>query len=86
MRVDVDLDADAAYITIAGGDVARTVELSKRLSVDEDRAGELLGIEVLGLGSLPVAEVLERYPLPERQADHLRALSARWTPVRLEVA
>ncbi|MEO3856259.1 hypothetical protein [Acrocarpospora sp. B8E8] len=41
MRVDVDLDADAAYITLGCGGVARTVEISKRLFVDEDRAGGL---------------------------------------------
>ena len=53
MRIDVDLTADAAYITLAGGDVARTVAVSERLLVDEDDAGQPVGAEVIGLDRLP---------------------------------
>ena len=86
MRIDTDLSADSAYLALTGGQIARTVQLSPRLLVDEDRAGAPVGVEVLGLDSLPVAELLDRYPLPQRQADQLRALAASWARPALEVA
>lgn len=85
MRIDVDLTADAAYITLGYGQIQRTVEISGRLLVDEDDAGQPLGIEVLGLGSLPVGEVLERYSVPQYQAEQLRALGARWVRPVMDV-
>lgn len=86
MRIYIDLDARAAYVTLAGAAVARTVQLSPTVLVDEDEHGQPVGLEVLTLDALPVAEVLARYRLPERQAASLEALSASWTPIRLEVA
>jgi uncharacterized protein YuzE len=86
MRVEVDCDARVVYVTLAGGVVARTMQLSELVLVDEDEHGAPVSFEVLTLDALPVAELLSRYRLPERQAAILEALSVSWTPVRMEVA
>lgn len=86
MRIDIDLDADALYVTVCGGRVARTVWLSDRLLVDLAEDGQVHGIEVLGLDSLPVDEVLSRYELPKQAVLQLKALQAEWVPLRLQVA
>jgi uncharacterized protein YuzE len=86
LRVDIDCDAQAVYVTLAGGRVARTVRLADGVLVDEDADGHPLGMEVLTLDVLPVAELLSRYTLPDRLAASLEALGRAWTPVRLDVA
>jgi uncharacterized protein YuzE len=42
-----DLDADALYITLHDGDVARTVQVDPGTLVDLDAHGSLIGIEVI---------------------------------------
>lgn len=51
VTVEIDQDADAAYIRVGAAEVADTVEFSDSLVVDLDRFGMVVGIEVLGLGT-----------------------------------
>ena len=47
--VEVDHNADAAYIALSTAPVARTVEASPSIQVDLDAAGAVVGIELLSL-------------------------------------
>jgi uncharacterized protein YuzE len=52
MKIEVDKDADAAYIyftEINEGDVVETVSLNKYLNIDVDKEGKTLGIEILDI-------------------------------------
>lgn len=47
MILEYDPQADAIYIQLREGEVAETVEISKYVYVDVDKAGRPLGIEIL---------------------------------------
>ena len=47
MKITYDKIADAAYMTLRKGKVAKTVEMSESVIVDLDKKGHLLGIEML---------------------------------------
>ena len=47
MDVKYDISADAVYLSVGAGKVARTVEMEDRLNVDFDNDGRILGIEIL---------------------------------------
>ncbi|MFA5744998.1 MAG: DUF2283 domain-containing protein [Candidatus Paceibacterota bacterium] len=47
MKITYDKIADAAYMTLRKGKVAKTVEMSNDVIVDLDKKGNLLGIEML---------------------------------------
>ena len=47
MKITYDKLADAAYMTLRKGKVAKTVEMSESVIVDLDKKGHLLGIEML---------------------------------------
>lgn len=47
--VEVDHDAEAAYIALSAAPVARTVEVSPEVLVDLDQAGAVVGVELLTL-------------------------------------
>ena len=49
ITVDIDHDADAAYIVLSSAPVARTLEASPVIQVDLDQAGAVVGIELLSL-------------------------------------
>ena len=51
MKITYDKIADAAYMTLRKGRVAKTVEMSNDVIVDLDKKGHLLGIEMLGASS-----------------------------------
>jgi uncharacterized protein YuzE len=44
---EFDDEADAAYVRIAGGSIARTTEVADGILVDFDSRDEMLGVEVL---------------------------------------
>ena len=48
-EIDIDEQADAAYVRVAAGQVQETQEVADGILVDWDSAGSLLGVEVLGL-------------------------------------
>lgn len=47
MKIEFDPMADAMYIQLAEGDVAKTEEVKPGMIFDYDAAGNVLGIEVL---------------------------------------
>jgi uncharacterized protein YuzE len=54
--VTYDRDADALYVTFPGKEdvrVTRTDCIAEDLNIDYDQAGEVVGIEVLGVSTLP---------------------------------
>ena len=51
MKIEYDKIADALYIRLSRGRVSETKKLKDRLIVDIDRAGKVLGIEILGASS-----------------------------------
>jgi len=48
MKINYDKIADAIYMTLRKGKVAKTLEMNERLIVDVDKKGNILGIEMLG--------------------------------------
>ena len=47
MRVRVDREADALYVTLADADVHESEEVSNGIIVDFDNQGRVIGIEIL---------------------------------------
>lgn len=48
MKIDLDKDADAAYIYInESGEVDKTIEVNENIILDFDENGRLIGIEML---------------------------------------
>lgn len=76
MRISYDETVDAVYITLADSTVERTVEIDPGTLVDVDRAGSLVGIEVIRPArDWPLNKIIEEYQLEERD---LQALEALW--------
>ena len=51
MKITYDKIANAAYMTLRRGKVAKTVEMSDSVIVDLDKKGHILGIEMLDASS-----------------------------------
>jgi len=51
MKATYDKIADAMYLRVKNGRVARTQKLNSRLLVDIDKKGNILGIEMLDVSS-----------------------------------
>ncbi len=71
-----DLDADALYIEIADGKVARTLEVGSDpcTMVDLDADGKLIGIEVISPGrAWPLFKILTSYDVSDEDASMLMA-------------
>lgn len=47
MKIKIDREADAAYITLKQGEVFETVAESNDVMIDFDNSGNILGIEIL---------------------------------------
>ena len=47
MKITYDKIANAAYMTLRKGKVAKTLEMSDSVIIDLDKKGNLLGIELL---------------------------------------
>lgn len=72
MRQAYDASADALYLTLADGDVARTVEIAEGTNVDLNAAGALLGIEVLNPNRpWPLAAILRTHKISDEDAAML---------------
>ncbi len=51
-KVTLDSNLDVAYVALRSGKVARTVEFRPGMLVDFDRAGQVVGIEILAAAEL----------------------------------
>lgn len=78
VAVEVDRDAGAAYFRLSQQPVARTDEHSPTVLVDVSAAGDVVGIEVLGLDPLgvQVPEDLEELESRYSLKSSLRSLLA----------
>jgi uncharacterized protein YuzE len=62
MKVTYDKSADAMYIYLKTGKVAKTHEVNERVLVDLDRTGKVIGIEILGVSEqIPKKEIGKIY-------------------------
>lgn len=50
MQIKYDVIADAVYMNVSDGKIARTLELEDKLLVDVDAKGQIVGIEILDAG------------------------------------
>jgi uncharacterized protein YuzE len=48
-QIEIDEEADAAYVRVGRASVARTVEVADGILVDFDARDEMVGVEVLGV-------------------------------------
>jgi uncharacterized protein YuzE len=70
-----DCEADALYIELADGSVARTEEIDPGTMVDVDATGRPLGIEVLHPARRwPLGEIIRRYAVSSDAAAMLHAM------------
>ena len=82
MQFRFDSEANCLYVSLAKGDVARTIELSDMVYVDVDTRGVILGIEFVDADEfipfLRQSETAARVPgadaLPTLTRDRVRAL------------
>lgn len=68
-----DLEADALYITLKEGIVARTIDLDSGTLVDVDSDGRPLGLEVVHPHrAWPIEEFIRRFDVPDAESRALR--------------
>lgn len=62
MRFEYDKDVDAAYIylqyPIKDGEAANTIELNDNIVLDFDKAGKLIGVEILDASKVLTKKVI----------------------------
>lgn len=86
LSTSFDQDADAMYIKLAEGDIARTIDLNEGTLVDLDADGNVLGVEVIHpVGGWPVEELIERFSLNEMTARTVRLCAKSAQSVRSAV-
>lgn len=51
MTIKYDTVADAVYVSMTSGQVAKTVKVNDRLNMDVDTGGNTIGIEILDASS-----------------------------------
>ncbi|MBI4067982.1 DUF2283 domain-containing protein [Candidatus Kaiserbacteria bacterium] len=51
MNIKYDIIADAVYVNVGSEPVAKTHKMDDRLLVDMDKAGKIVGIEILDASS-----------------------------------
>lgn len=49
MKITLDREADALYVYLKDGEVARSVSSGKNVVIDENANGEVIGVEILNL-------------------------------------
>lgn len=58
MRIQYDKIADAMYVYLKKGRIFKTIKMKDRLIVDVDKAGKIIGLEILGVSSqIPKKEI-----------------------------
>ena len=62
MKISYDKTADAMYIYLRKGKVAKTVKINNRVFVDVDKKGNVIGIEMLDVShQIPKKEIGKVY-------------------------
>ena len=61
MRLKIDREADALYLTLTEGPASRSEEVAPGIIVDYDEQGRLVGVEVLYLSQRAPEAELQRF-------------------------
>ena len=78
MKLTIDTEADAGYVSISQGAVARTEPFGESVLIDVDEAQRLVGIEILSLTAVvDVDGICERYDLSDDIRAELRRVLGR---------
>ena len=72
MDIKYDIMADAVYVSVGSGKVARTIKTEERFLVDVDSAGNVVGMEILDASS------------QQELVDNLKKNVARGAPIAIE--
>lgn len=73
--LEVDLEADAAYVQFSDSAVKSTMEFSESIMIDFDEFRMVVGIEILGTGTkIPFSLLTERAHVPTSHVEILRSL------------
>lgn len=74
-KLEIDLDAEAAYLRLADSPVASTKDVTDAVMVDLDQFNMVVGIEVLDLDTeIPFADLTDQYHVHSDQMAALRQL------------
>lgn len=74
MQLKYDLDVRALYARLSDHAVERTQEIDDNTNVDLDRAGGVVGIEVISIDhAWPLDEILRSFDIPAAEAAQLTA-------------
>lgn len=75
IKVEIDLDADAAYIELAPGTVVDTRAVNDQVNVDLDEHGVVLGIETLRVNAeIPFFDLETRFHVRSEVIEALRRI------------
>jgi len=75
IRVEIDSDADAAYIQLSAEPIVETREITDEVLVDLDRLGMVVGVEVLALDAeIPFTDLVSRFHVHARVVELLRTI------------
>lgn len=62
MKIQYDKKADAMYIYLREGKIAKTIKINNRVFVDVDKKGNVIGIEMLDVShQIPKKEIGKVY-------------------------
>ena len=64
MRIEYDKEAQASYIHLKKGKVAKTIKLMDSLLVDIDEKNTILGIEILGSFPMKKGKIKTSFKIP----------------------
>jgi uncharacterized protein YuzE len=74
VSLTIDDEAEAAYLRLGPGPVARTVEFNDAICVDLDALDVVVGVEVLDLGTkVPLDELVAKYHINSAALALLKA-------------
>lgn len=75
IRLVIDREARAAYITLRDDEVARTCQVTESVLVDLDNMGVVVGVEVLSLtAKIPFTELHEKFHVHSDTIEALRII------------
>jgi uncharacterized protein YuzE len=73
--VSVDIEANAAYITMSNASVVRTVEVTEDVLVDLDEMRVVVGVEVLRIDAeIPFQRLIDEFHVHSQDVELLRLL------------
>lgn len=75
-RIEIDSEAEVAYLHLSDNDVATTVEITPEVNVDLDEMDVAVGIEVLDLSQqIPVDQITKGCHIKTGDQEALKALA-----------